>query len=45
VIGGREFVKGVVEILRGGYLSAERKSNGSKMADYGGELWSMRQLE
>jgi REP element-mobilizing transposase RayT len=45
VIGGREFVKDVVESLRGGYLSAERKSNGSKMPDHDGELWSMRQLE
>ncbi len=45
MIGGKEFVKGVVASLRGSYLSAERKSNGSKMPDYDGELWSMRQLE
>jgi REP element-mobilizing transposase RayT len=45
VIGGREFVKGVVKSLRGSYLSAERKSNGSKMPDHAGELWSMRRLD
>jgi REP element-mobilizing transposase RayT len=44
VIGGREFVKGVVKSLRGGYLSADRKSDGSKLPDHAGELWSMRKV-
>lgn len=45
VIGGRSFVKGVVEGLRGNYLSETRKSNGLKMPRHRGHLWSMRQLE
>jgi len=45
VIGGREFVKNVVEGLRGGYLSEKRKGEGSKVPNHRGELWSMRQLE
>jgi REP element-mobilizing transposase RayT len=45
VIGGREFVKDVIGTLKGDYLSAGRKSNGSKLTDYDFELWSMRQLE
>lgn len=45
VIGGREFVKGVVKSLRGNYLKQKRKSDGSKMPNHSGELWSMRQLE
>jgi len=45
VIGGRAFVKGVVEDLKGNYLSENRKSNGRKMRTYKGDLWSMRQLE
>jgi putative transposase len=44
VIGGRMFVKGVVEELRGNYLSEDRKSNGSKMPAHGGNLWSMRNV-
>ena len=45
VIGGRSFVKGVVEELRGNYLSESRKSSGRKMPKHKGALWSMRQLE
>ena len=45
VIGCKKFVRDVVNGLRGGYLSEERKGNGSKVPDYKGELWSMRQLE
>ena len=45
VIGGRRFVREVIESLRGEYLSEERKGNGSKIPDHKGELWSMRQLE
>jgi len=45
VIGGKEFVRNVVDGLRGGYLSKDRKGNGSKVPEHNGELWSMRQLE
>lgn len=45
VIGGKSFVKGVVEDLKGNYLHKNRKSNGKKIRIYKGELWSMRQLE
>jgi hypothetical protein len=45
VIGGREFVKGVVTNLKGSYLSEKRKSEGSKMPQHKGSLWSMRQLD
>ena len=45
MIGGKEFVRNVVDGLRGGYLSKDRKGNGSKVPEHNGELWSMRQLE
>ncbi len=44
VIGGKEFVSGVVKSLRGNYLQEDRKSEGSKMPRHKGSLWSMRRL-
>lgn len=45
VIGGKHFVKGVVEGLKGNYLSADRKSSGSRIPEKRVSLWSMRRLE
>jgi len=45
VIGSKKFVSDVVDGLRGGYLREERKGSGSKVPEYKGALWSMRQLE
>jgi putative transposase len=44
VIGGKEFVSGVVKSLMGSYLKEDRKSKGSKMPRHKGSLWSMRRL-
>lgn len=45
VIGGKNFVKGVVEGLRGNYLSKSRKNQGNRIPQHGGTMWSLRQLE
>lgn len=44
VIGGREFVSGVVKSLRGGYLKKDRKSEGSRISKHENCLWTMRQV-
>ena len=45
VIGGKSFVKGVVEGLRGSYLSEKRKNLGNRVPQHGGAIWALRQLE
>ena len=42
VLGGKAFVSKVVEQLKGGYLKVDRVSNGSRLPEMNGRLWSMR---